>query len=433
MAIFVVLMMTRRLSTLLSLVFLSVVIGVLVGVPVSGKNSIITGIFSNGAVLLAGTMVAVVMGGWLGVVMDETGIAATLVRKAVEFGGDRPYAVAAAVWVVAILVGTVTGSAPAAMLIGLIGIPSMLALGVPPAVAASVIVLGLSAGIPFQLAGWQYFSQVLKLTPAQVQSFELRLFPVVVVGGLLFLFVQSRIAGTVHAWAASADQSLDSGTEPSTPGSAWSSASKEQLAKKNVPWYAVLTPLVPIVLVLGFKVDIIPALFVGVLYGILTTRPSQFNSLMLRTAYRGFEVSAAPAYLFIAIGMLLTAVRAPGIIPALQPIVSVVAPHSVVVFAIVFAILGPLSLYRGPLNVYGMGVGIAAVFLTLHTYPALVVLGLMASFNQILGVSDPTSTQTVWSAEYAGVRPETVMLRTIPFTWLISAGGVILTAVLYFH
>ena len=81
----------------------------------------------------------------------------------------------------------------------------------------------------------------------------------------------------------------------------------------------------------------------------------------------------------------------------------------------------------------GRRIRIAAVFLTLHTYPALVVLGLMASFNQILGVSDPTSTQTVWSAEYAGVRPETVMLRTIPFTWLISAAGVILTAVLYFH
>jgi hypothetical protein len=52
----------------------------------------------------------------------------------------------------------------------------------------------------------------------------------------------------------------------------------------------------------------------------------------------------------------------------------------------------------------------------------------MASYNQVLGVSDPTSTQTVWSAEYAGVRPEKVMVRTLPYTWLIALGGLSLTA-----
>ena len=62
-----------------------------------------------------------------------------------------------------------------------------------------------------------------------------------------------------------------------------------------------------------------------------------------------------------------------------------------------------------------------------------IVLGLMAAFNQILGVSDPTSTQTVWSAEYAGVRPEEVMTRTLPFTWLIAAAAVVMTAIVYYH
>jgi TRAP-type transport system large permease protein len=52
----------------------------------------------------------------------------------------------------------------------------------------------------------------------------------------------------------------------------------------------------------------------------------------------------------------------------------------------------------------------------------------MASHNQVLGVSDPTSTETVWSPQFSGVRPEKVMVRTLPYNWLVAIGGLILTA-----
>ena len=64
-------------------------------------------------------------------------------------------------------------------------------------------------------------------------------------------------------------------------------------------------------------------------------------------------------------------------------------------------------------------------------YPAMGVLGLMSSYNEVLGTSDPTSTQTVWSAEYAGVRPERVLARTLPYTWVLATAGLLMTAVLY--
>lgn len=420
MAIFVALMMTRRLATPLALMALAVVVGLLLGAPLIGApdNSIFSGIVSSGAILLAGTIVTVIFGSWLGSVMDETGIAQTLVRKAVELGGDKPYAIALAVWFVAIFVGTVTGSAPAAILIGLIGIPAMLAAGVPRTVAASTIVVGLACGNPFQLQTWKYLSQALNVPVADVQAFELRLFPIVLAGGLIFLFVQSRIAGRVHSWAAAPLETTGAG------------------ARKDVPWYALITPVIPIGLVLGgaalrVPIDIIPALVIGILYGVLTTQARQFNGLMLRTAYKGLEQSAAPTYLFIVIGMLLTAVRLPAIIPALKPIVDAIAPHNPWVYAISFGILAPLALYRGPLNIVGMGVGIAGVLLTTGAYPAMLVLGTFASIAVIVGVSDPTSTQTIWSAEYSGVRAEAVMKMTLPYTWAIALAGVILSVILY--
>lgn len=434
MAIFVALMVSRRLATVLALIFLAVVIALLVRVPIGGKAGILAGIVSKGAVLLAPTMLAVILGGWLGCVMDDTGIAATLVRKAVELGGDRPYVVAFGVFVVSLLVSTVASSAAAAMLVGLIGIPAMLALGIPPVVAASVIVLGQGAGIPLQLATWQYLSQVLNLNVSAVQSFELHLFPIAVIGGILFLFVQSKVAGTVHSWGAFADEFGSGASTAESRGTAIGvdgGSANDKASQKQAPWYALVTPLIPVVLVLGLKVDIIPALLIGILYGVLTTKPRQFNSTLLRSAYRGLEVSGPAVFLFIAIGILLTAVRSPSLIPALRPIITSITPQGAILFAIVFAVLGPLCLYRGPLNIYGMGVGIAGVLLALHVYPALAVLGIMASIGEILAVSDPTSTQVVWSAEYAGVSAERVMTRTLAYTWLISAAGVVLTTLLF--
>ena len=418
MAIFVILMMTKKLATPLALMALAVIIGIILGIPWIGKpdDSILGGIIASGATALAATIVAVVFGSWLGAVMDETGIAQTLVRKAVELGGDRPYAVAFAVWFVAIFVGTVTGSAPAAILVGLIGIPAMLAAGVPRTVAASTVVVGLWCGNPLQLQTWKYLSQAMGVQQADVVGFLVRYFPIVLIGGLTFLFVQSRISGRVYNWAVTAPRSRQ--------------------VVRTAPWYALITPAIPIALVLGsaafgISFDVIPALIIGILYAVLTTRPRAFNEVMLKTAYRGLELAAAPTYLFIVIGMLLTAVRMPGIVAALHPIVGAIAPHNPWVYAIGFGLLAPLALYRGPLNIVGMGVGIAGVLLALGTYPALLVLGTFASINGIVGVSDPTGTQTVWSAEYAGVRPEDVMRQTLPFTWATAFAGIVLAVFLY--
>ena len=420
MAVFVALMMTRVLATPLALLALSVVIGFLLGVPWIGgtaANTILGGIIAAGAATLAPTMVTVIFGSWLGAVMDETGIAQTLVRKAVELGGDRPYAVAFAVWFVSIFVGTVTGSAPAAILVGLIGIPAMLAAGVPRTVAASTVVIGLWCGNPLQLQTWKYLSQAMNVPQADVVGYMVRFLPIVLAAGVLFLFVQSRVSGRVYTWAVSAPRA-----QP----------------VRHAPWYSLITPAIPIGLVLGsaalgISIDVIPALIIGIVYGVLTTKPREFNNVMLRTAYKGLELAAAPTYLFIVIGMLLTAVRMPGVVPALHPLVSAIAPHNPWVYALGFGLLAPLALYRGPLNIVGMGVGIAGVLLALGTYPALLVLGTFASQSGLIGVSDPTGTQTVWSAEYAGVRPEDVMRQTLPFTWAAAFAGVILAVLLYLH
>ncbi|MFE7569809.1 transporter [Streptomyces sp. NPDC057539] len=417
MAAGVAAMLTRRLPTAFALVILAIVIAFLADAPLTGENSVLDTVVQAGAPTLAATMIAILLGSWLGRLLDETGIAGTLVRKIVEFGGDRPVVVALGVLAVSTLVGTVTGSAPAAMLAGIIGIPAMIAVGIPKVTAAGTILMGIAAGMPFELPIWQFFSTALELPVDTVRGFMMKLFPFALAAAVLFVLVETRRRGVEHAWSL-------------TSASAKRTSRRKQLG--DAPWYALLTPLVPLILALGLDVAILPSMLAGVLYALVTTtRPGEMSKRLLRTLYGSFEIAAAPIVLFIAIGILLAAVKLPGAVAALEPLIKAVSPQNPVLFVAVFTLLVPLCLYRGPLNVYGLGAGIAGVLIAAGIYPAVAVLGLATSYNQVFGVADPTSTQTVWSAQYAGVTPQQVMLRTLPYVWAVALGGFCVTAATY--
>ncbi|MET8473639.1 TRAP transporter large permease subunit [Streptomyces sp. NPDC006422] len=418
MAAGVAAMLSRKLPTAFALVLLAVVIALLAGAPVTGKDSLLDTVLQEGAPALASTMIAILLGSWLGKLLEETGIAGTLVRKIVEFGGDRPVFVALGVLAVSALVGTVTGSAPAAMLAGLIGIPAMIAVGVPKVTAAGTILMGIAVGIPFELPVWQFFSTALHLPIDTVRGFMVKLFPFALVAALAYVLIESRRRGVEHAW------SLRSVRERP--------AERRRAPLGDAPWYALLTPVIPLVLALGLELAIIPSLLAGVLYALVTTtRPREMNRRLLRTLYGGFEVAAPPIALFVAIGILLAAVNLPGAVDALEPLLKAVSPQNAVLFVLVFTLLVPLCLYRGPLNVFGLGAGIAGVLIATGIYPAVAVLGMATSYNQVFGVADPTSTQTVWSAQYAGVSPQQVMVRTLPYVWAVALGGLCVTAATY--
>ncbi|AJZ84147.1 TRAP transporter large permease subunit [Streptomyces antimycoticus] len=416
MAAGVAAMLTRKLPTAFALVLLAVVIAFLADAPLTGKGSVLDTVLQEGAPALAATMIAILLGSWLGKLLEETGIAGTLVRKIVEFGGDRPVFVALGVLAVSAVVGTVTGSAPAAMLAGLIGIPAMIAVGIPKVTAAGTVLMGIAVGVPFELPVWQFFSTALDLPVDTVRGFMVKLFPFALVAAVAYVLVESRRRGVEHTWSLKSVQARPSRGDR-----------RRRLG--DAPWYALLTPAVPLTLALGLDVAIIPSLLGGVLYALVTTtRPREMNRRLLRTLYGGFEVAAPPITLFVAIGILLAAVKLPGAVDALQPLVKAVSPQNTVLFILVFTLLVPLCLFRGPLNVFGLGAGIAGVLVATGIYPAVAVLGMTASYNQVFGVSDPTSTQTVWSAQYAGVSPHQVMLRTLPYVWAVALGGLCVTA-----
>jgi hypothetical protein len=130
--------------------------------------------------------------------------------------------------------------------------------------------------------------------------------------------------------------------------------------------------------------------------------------------------------------MLLLAVTNPMVKELLNPFLLAVIPSNRIIFIIFFAVLAPLSLYRGPLNLFGLGSGIAALVMGLGSLNPLAVMGAFLSAERIQGCGDPTNTQNVWTANFTEVDVNSVTKNLLPYLWAVAVVGVIVTGAVFF-
>src|SRR5260370_25591543 len=107
---------------------------------------LLTNVLQKGGGEYASTIGIIVFRAWFGQVLVQTGIAESMIRTAVELAGDRPIAVAWAVSLITALLFASIYGVGAAISIGVIAIPIMLSLGIPPKVAAPAFTMAIGAG-----------------------------------------------------------------------------------------------------------------------------------------------------------------------------------------------------------------------------------------------------------------------------------------------
>jgi hypothetical protein len=206
--------------------------------------------------------------------------------------------------------------------------------------------------------------------------------------------------------------------------------------------YLVHTPLSRLVLWLcgilgrapsGFEFPIITAMVIGIAYGLLAApRPTQGRvQLLTRAAVDGIGGVAPAVALMLGIGMLIKAVMHPQVLDHVRPLLTSLLPGTRVGYVVVFTALAPLALYRGPLNVWGMGFGLAKMMTAAPGLGPAAVMAALLSVGQIQGVCDPTNTHNVWIANYLGVDVQRILRATIAYVWAAAAAGLVVAAVLF--
>ena len=114
------LMISKKLPTVLALPLMAVLIAIVAGLPLKGDEGILTFVISQGSLKLAGTYVAILFSCWLSRILYRTGVSATIIKKAAELGGDKPFIVSLLLCVASVFLFTVLYATGAVAMVGAI-------------------------------------------------------------------------------------------------------------------------------------------------------------------------------------------------------------------------------------------------------------------------------------------------------------------------
>jgi len=416
------LLMTKKIPTLLALPLMAVVICVIAGVPAVGTNADgaaigwLQTVVEAGTVRMGAAIMAVIFGAWLGELMNKTGVTETIIKKSAELGGDRPLIVTLIMSAAVAVLFTTLNGLGSIIMVGSIVLPILISVGVPAMSAACIFLMAFTCGLTFNIANWKSFSGIFSLEIAQIQSFAIYMLIATVIATLILIVVEFKKNGVKFAFSAPVEE-----TE-----------SKQVTGVRGA--LAMLTPIIPILLVAVFKWPVCPAFIAGILWILIFTSKSfsKAMNLLVKTCYDGITNSGPAVILMIGIGILYLAVTHSMVKEVLNPFLLAVVPQGKIGYIIFFSLLAPLALYRGPMNLFGLGSGIAALVIGLGTLSPLAVMAAFLAAERIQGCGDPTNTQNVWTANFCEVDVNGITKKLLPYLWAVAVVGVVIGAVLYF-
>jgi H+/gluconate symporter-like permease len=413
--VFVGLMMARKLPTILALPCMAILFAIIAGVPLLSNDpettSIAKTILAGGSMKLSGAIAGLIFGAWFGQILNKVGITKSIIRKAAELAGDKPVLIAILFFITASIIFSAAGGLGMVILVGTIVIPIMLTAGISQFVASIVVLLAVGVGSLFNVSNWAIYVDVLGLSVDKIANYTLVVAaPLTVISLIMIVFYIKKDGKGRKAWAMPA----------ATPGD-----------NKKVPAISLISPLVPVLLVFIFKIDIVPAVIAGAIVTILLTWPKRPVHILSSALVEGIQDVAGAMGLMIGIGILLSSVMSPQVSAVISPLIESVLPGSPLPYILFFTILSPLAIYRGPLNVWGLGSGIAALFVSAGMTPVAAMLALRAVSN-VQSVSDPTNSHNVWVADFTKSDINEILKKTLPWTMASVLIAVVIGAFMVF-
>lgn len=419
--VMVVLMMRGKLTFVISLPLLALGVAIIAGAPFLGENGIMAQVFEGGVTRMASSYAALMISAWLGAMMNNTGISKTIIKTAAELGGDRPLLVTLLLTVAVSLVYTTISGLGGVIMIASIAVPIMISVGVPGLVAICIFLFAYAIGLTLNLSNWAYFSSLTGVSIGDVQLFAWILCGLTAVMCLVFILFQFKREGS------------------SSPGPPPNGQVEEALNFEKAPAISLLTPIVPIVLVVAFSWTIVAALFAGIAYCFITT--AIFNrqitltrllGLTTKSAIDGVNDGALGILSMVVIGMLSASLNLAEVINTISGTMELIVPSSQIPYILFFALLAPLALYRGPLNIWGIGAGLSTVIVGMGILPATAVMCGFIACERMQVICDPTNSHNVWLANYVGTDTMTVLKKVFPFVWVLCAIAVVVSGFMWF-
>ena len=363
-------------------------------------TTVVNDVFEKSVESYGATIAIIVFGAWFGRVLVDTGIAGYIIKKTVELAGDKPLLTTLLLNFVCALIFCSAFGVGSVMAIGMIVLPIMFSLGIDKKTAVGSYMLAVAAGMYLNIA---YVSQFFAVFPDITYDAKYRTFAIiatvvsVLVMAVYIVFNYTRQRKN-RAFAAA-----------------------PKVEAKPLPWYCVIVPFVPIVMVSFFSWQPVPSFLLGIFLGLLFTRNMTSYSKAVEKVQKTLYDGVADSGLLIGMlyGVNIFQAAAKQVAPILQDLLGDIIPTSPVVLLIAFCVLAPLALFRGPLMIWGSGIALASILqaMGVFTEPYLFMLFLVPPVA-IVASACPTQSWTMWALSYAKLEPKDYIKAILPWGWI---------------
>lgn len=346
-------------------------------------------------------LIPIVFGAWFGAVLVETGITSTTIRKAVELGGDKPAVVSILLCIVTAVILTSAYGSGIVIAIGVIILPIMFAIGVSKHVACVAFLLSIGGGMFLNATPFAVVQNIVD--PEYSMAGEYSTFAIV--AAVITLVVVSVM--------------LIFSLRKGTAAKAWAATAEAEAPEASAPSVAMLSILVPVVLMMFAKWPIVPSYIVGIIVACLLTRrwtPKKLVNTVLKSLNRGVGDIAMLFGLLTTLFMFIAAVSA--CVPYFSDIFTPLIPKSPLLAALVIGVLSPLALFKGPLNIQGIGAAICMVMVGMGVFPTTFLFAIFMILNVIGAGCCPTTGWVMWTTGYCKLGIKDYLPTAIVWTWI---------------
>ncbi|MBR6119717.1 MAG: citrate transporter [Oscillospiraceae bacterium] len=377
-------------------------------IGISWKDAL-TKVFQSGPEGWGSTLVNVIFGAWFGRVLMKTGIASTLIRKVTELGGDKPQITCILLCIVTTACFSSVFGAGAVVAIGVIILPIFLSLGIPKTLATCAFMMSVGAGMFVNPVLYQQFSAFfLGEGGERLYTYEMHtswgiyalLVQVAVVIVMVLLLSRKK---KIHAWGAVTPADIRARRGESAPG------------------IALITPVLPVILLILFKVPIILGFTIGSFYAYITCRQIKGWAQMCRMINKDFfdgVVDTAPLVGFLLILPMFNK-SSELCVPYFNALLGGVIPNNTLILSIVFAVLAPLGMFRGPLTLFGCGAATLGILKGFGFAPAFLA-PLIIIPSTVMNVSCcVTQSWIVWGVNYTKTTTKEFLKVSLVAGWIV--------------
>ncbi|AYV68192.1 citrate transporter [Niallia circulans] len=389
------LMMTRKLPTILALPIMAIAISLIAGIQIISKDpeqfTLVKDVLEAGSMRMSTAISGLIFGSLFGKILSKVGITETIIKKAAEMAGDKALPIALSFLLVCSVIFAASNGLGMVILVGTIIIPIMISAGLSPMVSGMILLLANGIGVTFSVSTLAVYIDVLGLNLSEVTSYSWMVgIPLIVVSVLMVVYYIKFNGKRRKAWA--------------------------MPTKKNkggqVRSIALISPIVPVVLVFAFQVPLVASIIIGIIAALILSTPKNPIHVVSSAFVEGIQEVAGAAGLMIGIGFLLNAVMSAEVSAILQPAISLMIPKNQLMFILIFGLLSPLAIYRGPLNVWGLGSGILSLLVAGGMSPVAAMVALRLNSN-VQAVCDPTNSHNVWVSDFTKTDVNEILKKTI--------------------